>query len=82
MQNKTPNARFLSEDEFSAFVKKSRQFAFFYGTTKDADGNPVFNKCVIAVGADERQARANTEAKLLGIVGHGGYHIGDLVPIV
>ena len=58
------------------------QYAFFYGTTKDADGKEVYDKVVTATGDNERNARSNASAKLLGIVGHTGYHIGDKITIV
>lgn len=63
-------------------IKPGKQFAFYYGTTKDADGRKIYDKCVVATGDDETQARANAAAKLMGIVGHSGYHLGDRIPII
>ena len=63
-------------------VVKDKQFAFSYGTTKDADGNKIYDKVVTATGDSERNARSIASAKLLGIVGHTGYHIGDTIKVI
>jgi len=63
-------------------VNPEKQFAFAYGTTKDADGEEIYDSVVTATGDSERNARSNASAKLLGIVGHTGYHIGDTIKVV
>jgi hypothetical protein len=63
-------------------VNAKNKYAFSYGTTKDAYGKKVYDKVVTATGDTERNARANASAKLLGMYGHTGFHIGDKIQIV
>jgi hypothetical protein len=63
-------------------IKPGKQYAFFYGTTKDADGKELYDKVVTATGDTEQNACSNAAAKLLGIYGHTGFHIGDKIQIV
>lgn len=67
---------------FGQNLPQVHPFVFFYGKALDADRKPIFDRCVIGYGATEMQARANAEAQLYGICGHGGYHLGDVIPMV
>lgn len=83
----TSTAKILSRSQlyeavFGAHLPNLRPFVFYAGTRVDADRKPIYDQCVIGHGETEQQARANAEAILYGKLGHNGYHLGELIPLV
>ena len=81
------NAKMLShsalwQEAFGVSPSPVRPFVFYAGTRVDADRKPIYDQCVIGYGETEQQARSNAEAILYGKVGHNGYHIGELIPVL
>lgn len=86
MSNAKSNAKMLSksalwETVFGGNPVAVRPFVFRAGI-KTVGHGPTFDRCVVGYGENEQQARSNAEAVLYGRLGHNGYHLGDLIPIV
>ena len=73
------NAKMLSksalwETVFGGTVEV-RPFVFRAGI-KNVGHGPTFDRCVVGYGENELEARSN------GKLGHNGYHLGDIIPMI